>query len=292
MIARRIAIAATSLALTIGAFAVASPLHGGIFALQTGHPNITSRFAAIPAPGKLAYTFDILQQRDGSSRPLRDYEIDYDKLLHLVVISDDFKTFLHLHPALRANGHFRGTFAMPRAARYLAYVDSHPVRSGQQVFRFAFNAGRSPAMRPDPGKPTAVSTAGPYLVSLDRSAIAAGRENVLHVHINKAGLPARDLHGYLGGAAHAVFINEATLTYAHVHPTLGSDASMAGMAMAMDGEHPPAVRHAEKVISDTAHVPADYALHVGAQSPGRYRLWLQFRGGRGLYVAPFIVVVR
>jgi len=46
--------------------------------------------------------------------------------------------------------------------------------------------------------------------------------------------------------------------------------------------------------------PPDYAmlaescgaLGVTLREPGEYKLWLQFRGGEALYVAPFIVIGR
>jgi len=108
----------------------------GTFALSSGEPKIVSELSAVPAQGRLRYAFDIVQRQPSSDVPLRDYAVDYDKRLHLIVISDDFETFLHLHPALDADGHFRGTFSLPRAAHYLAYADSSPRGFGQQVFRF------------------------------------------------------------------------------------------------------------------------------------------------------------
>lgn len=141
--------------------------------------------------------------------------------------------------------------------------------------------------RPDLGNPTSASEAGPYRVTISTARLAAGQEAVLKVHLAKDGRPASDLHGYLGGAAHAVFVNARTLAYAHVHPTIGPEGAMTGMAM----NHMRAMPAARE-ISDTGHVPADYALHVGPQQPGRYKLWLQFRGGQTLYVAPFSIDVR
>ena len=73
-----------------------------------------------------------------------------------------------------------------------------------------------------------------------------------------------------------------------MHPTIGADAETTGMKMS--GEM--SAMKVAPAIADTARVPADYQLHVGAQVPGRYRLWLQFRGGKALYVAPFGIDVR
>ncbi|TMQ24778.1 MAG: hypothetical protein E6K65_17330 [Nitrospirae bacterium] len=44
--------------------------------------------------------------------------------------------------------------------------------------------------------------------------------------------------------------------------------------------------------SDTALIGSDSMLHVTLREPGEYKLWLQFRGGNALYVAPFVVIGR
>jgi hypothetical protein len=43
---------------------------------------------------------------------------------------------------------------------------------------------------------------------------------------------------------------------------------------------------------DTALIGPDSMLHVTLREPGEYKLWLQFRGGDALYVAPFVVIGR
>jgi len=41
---------------------------------------------------------------------------------------------------------------------------------------------------------------------------------------------------------------------------------------------------------DSASSPPDMVLHVSVKEPGTYKLWLQFRGGNQLYIAPFVLV--
>lgn len=272
---------------TINAVA-AAPGASGTFALNAGRAKVVSKLSAVATAEKLTYAFDIVQSRPGSNETIRDYNIDNEKIVHLIAVSDDLQTFTHLHPTLFSDGHLRGTFAMPRAARYFAFVDSSPVGLGQQVFRFPVTIGDGRASRAHLGKPNRTSMAGPYRVTLDADVLKAGKEAVLKVHLAKGKLAASDLHGYLGGAAHAVFINAKTLTYAHVHPTIGEQGAMAGTSTGGDMG---AMKEAP-AIADTARVPAAYQLHVGAQVPGRYRLWLQFRGGKQIYVAPFVIDVR
>jgi len=107
------------------------------------------------------------------------------------------------------------------------------------------------------------------------------------VEINKNGRPAGDLHPYLGAAAHAVFLNTASLTYVHVHPMTGDQMAdmneMAGMrGMNMSHED----------LAPGEKVSGRMYLMVPALKPGLYKLWLQFRGGTELYVAPFTLAVQ
>jgi hypothetical protein len=36
----------------------------------------------------------------------------------------------------------------------------------------------------------------------------------------------------------------------------------------------------------------DMMLHISIKEPGTYKMWLQFRGGNQLYVAPFVVTAQ
>ena len=42
-------------------------------------------------------------------------------------------------------------------------------------------------------------------------------------------------------------------------------------------------------LPDSASIPATMVLHVSVSEPGLYKMWLQFRGGNQLYIAPFVL---
>jgi hypothetical protein len=127
-----------------------------------------------------------------------------------------------------------------------------------------------------------MAVAGPYNVILDGTELHAGEMALLSLHVRRGGAPARDLHPYLGGMAHAVFINTSSLAYVHAHPIPLTGA----MSMPMPMSSPAAD------LPEDAVIPPDMMLHVNVPDPGIYRLWLQFRGGSQVYVAPFQLVVR
>jgi hypothetical protein len=215
--------------------------------------------------------------------------------LHVIVVSDDFKQFLHIHPVLGPDGHFTIEQTFPEAALYHIYADGEPQGIGQQVFRFDIGIGGKVAAATRTLVPTGTKVvSGPYTVELSTTTIAAGKDAPIAVHILRAGKPATDLHPYLGALAHAVFLNARDLTYVHVHPMpLGSDSmgSMPGMDMSsMPGMSGMDMSGMDmKPLPDSATSSPDMRLHLVLRERGTYKLWLQFRGGTSVYVAPFVI---
>ncbi|PZR57414.1 MAG: hypothetical protein DLM50_05405 [Candidatus Meridianibacter frigidus] len=245
----------------------------GTWALAGSAPKITGYIVAIRRPeGTL---LDIVQFRGGSRTPIISYALAMNAYMHFIIVRDDFHDFLHLHPVLRG-GHFRVPVTLAAGHRYYAYADSEPTKLGQQVLRFALQ-GEVPPGHQD----TAVSAspnyvaAGPYVVRLSATTVRASLPQPLIARITRNGMPATDLHPYLGASAHAVLINTADLTYIHVHPT--SSSPMRGM------------------MTETlpANITVGPTLRLNTKvRKGVYKLWLQFRGGSTVYVAPFTIVAR
>ncbi len=279
----------TAAFVVLGTFAAATPIPG-TFALQAGTPKAHG-FLRASSQGRnpLVQQLDIWMTPQTSSAPILRYSVDMTKLLHLIIVSDDFKQFFHVHPVLGSDGHFRIVQSFPSATLYHAYADAEPQGRGQQVFRFDFPVNGGTGVGTRALSPTGTTVAaGPYTVTLSTTTLAAGKDSEVTVHVRRAGKPANDLHPYLGALAHAVFLDAKDLTYVHVHPgplTSASMPSMPGMDAAMPGmsgmEMP--------ALPDSATTSPDMALHVSVHEAGAYKLWLQFRGGSSLYVAAFVL---
>jgi hypothetical protein len=270
--------------------AAADTSYDGTFALQGGTPQTAAHLLA-PQIGtkQLERRLDAWMTPIGSATPIRSYQIDMTKYLHMIVISDDFRTFLHVHPKLGPDGHFLLDQTFPVAARYHIYIDAHPENIGQQVFRFDLNLGGPPgAVSRDLSEVGTKAAAGPYTVSVSSDVLSAQGESRIVVHVLEGGKPATDLHPYLGALAHAVFINAEDLSYVHAHPM--------AIPAAGAGEGGPMMNSAEAAkqpeLPDSAVSSPNMLLHIALHEPGTYKLWFQFRGGKNLYVAPFIFTAR
>lgn len=249
----------------------------GTYALLNGTQQADAHMtvSAVGAQTRL----DIVETKSGTTQAITAYKVDMSKLMHLVIVSSDLTQFMHVHPVLdETTGHFTVSVALACGRNYYAYADTQPVGLQQQVFRFAIKqtARRESVSSMTPSPVT--MQAGPYSVTLGATTLRANQPAALSVTIKKSGQLANDLHPYLGAAGHAVFINTASLTYVHVHPVLkgAMDDDMPGMDMR----------------SMASPAGPEMMLHVPKLPAGTYKLWLQFRGGSGLYVAPFTIVAR
>lgn len=266
------------LALASG-IASADTLHG-VPAMQ-GQANITEGYLrATPVPGKpLEQKLDFWMTPPHSQAPIKSYQVEMTKKLHVIAVSSDFKTFLHIHPDLSPSGHFLLNQTFPAPGVYQIYADGLPNDStNHQVFRFELPVG-NPTSKPNPEvKPTPMAVnVGPYEVDLSNLRLHSGRMEMIDIQVLKNGQPAKDLHPYLGAPAHAVFLNSSDLSYVHVHPM--------GMDQMMDMSKP------MPEMPDNAPSPSEMMLHIAIREPGTYKLWLQFRGANDqLYIAQFTMI--
>lgn len=268
------------------AFSASSVLQG-FFAFQGGKAVTAGHLRMSDIAGSpLKQHIDIWMTPTNSSQPIRSYAVEMTKKLHVVVVSKDFSTFLHIHPVLGPDGHFRIDQQFPAPGMYYLYADGEPNDGDHQVFRFNLVVSKPAAQKAPDLTPTGREvTIGPYTVDLSKAKLSAGGMDMIKVQILKGDTPANDLHPYLGSPAHAVFLNSMDLSYVHVHPT-----PMGVPMMNMAGMSPSEMRKMTVDMPDSASSPPNMMLHVSVKEPGTYKMWLQFRGGDQLYVAPFVLI--
>jgi cytochrome oxidase Cu insertion factor (SCO1/SenC/PrrC family) len=224
---------------------------------------------------------DLVEFDHSAGDPFRSYVTDMTKLIHLVVVSDDLVDFQHVHPVLGADGHFRMTLALPRPKLYHLYADATPAGHENGVVRFDVPVGSDAAG----SRPSRVSSdevrAGPYTVRVSALHVTARQDVPLLFAIQRNGLPATDLHPYLGAYAHVIAVGVFDLSYVHAHPM--TPGMMGAGTMDMGGSSQPAP------LAENATVPATMTVHFRLPAPGLYKVWIQFRAGASLFAAPFVI---
>ena len=271
--------AIVSALLTVFAASAGAQVLTGDPALQGAGVQTSGFLKATATADPLEQQLDLWMTLPKSVVPIKKYQVEMTKKLHVVIVSEDFKTFLHVHPTLALTGHFLIKQRFPSAGTYFVYADGLPNDLNHQVYRFKLVVGHpatsSPRSLPATGKGVHV---GPYEVDLSSVRVHAGQTEMIDIAILENGAPAKDLHPYLGAPAHAVFLNANDLSYVHVHPMAG-DMMMMDMSQAMPD------------MPENSPVSSDMMLHIALREAGTYKLWLQFRGlGDKLYVAEFTIL--
>ncbi len=259
----------------------------GASALPGSRPATRGHLVVTPT-GHFTSSIDFWETRGGKT--VREYDVEMTQRIHLIVISrgvpKESVTFEHLHPRLGIDGHFRLSVTPPVPGTYEVYADTVPHGDAQTVFRFEARLGpRSAFGTPTPKVET--GRAGPYRVSLDKTTVEAGRETPIVAEVTRQGRPATDLTSYLGAVAHIVLIDDRTLDYVHVHPDVPGAKPGAAMDMSMPG-----MAMDERELAPGTRVPSKMTFRIRVATPGTYSMWLQFRGGNALEVAPFSINAR
>ena len=170
---------------------------------------------------------------------MRDYDVEHERRMHLIVVRRDTTGFQHLHPELRADGSWVAPVTLPDAGSYRVFADfSH---DGVATTLAGDLRVDGPAdLRPFPAPATTAPAGDGYAVALEAGDVRAGEEAELRFTVTRDGEPV-ETEPYLGAGGHLVALREGDLAFLHVHPTDG--------------------------LGFMATFP----------SPGRYRLFLQFK---------------
>jgi hypothetical protein len=187
-------------------------------------------------------------------RPVRNFDTEHEKQMHLIVVRRDLTGFQHLHPSLDADGTWRTTTTIPEAGSYRVFAD---FTTGGQAHTLASDLAVDGQVdwQELPAETSTAKTADGYDVQVAGGTSSAGRETELRFAVTRDGQPVA-VEPYLGAGGHLVALREGDLAYLHVHPTGGP------------GSGP---------VSFMTEFPTE----------GRYRLFLQFKHEGKVHTAAF-----
>jgi len=181
-------------------------------------------------------------------RAIRDFEVEQDRRMHFIVVRRDLRHFQHVHPRPAPNGTWSVALRLPAAGTYRAFA-SFRVQGRQVTLGTDLQEPGSftPGSLPPPAP---VSRVDGYEVALD--------PEELSFRARRAGREEPvAVEPYLGARGHLVALREGDLAYLHVHPR------------------------------DRANSPETIAFDADFPTPGRYRLFLQFKAAGKVHTAAF-----
>ncbi|HKD99744.1 MAG TPA: hypothetical protein VKE69_01940, partial [Planctomycetota bacterium] len=202
-------------------------------------------------------------------KPVTDLEVVHEKLLHLLIVSDDLSWFAHEHPAIQPDASFTLKLAFPHGGDFTLFHDFTPARVGMQVVPVDLHVeGDVPAPTPLVANATRSEVVDGFTVELDApSPLRSIQMQRLTFRLSKGGVPVTDLEPFLGAMGHLIVVSEDRKRFVHSHP--------------LELKTPAGKRPSGPDVTFQAQFPV----------PGLYKAWAQFQHHGRVITAPFVVKV-
>ncbi|PZE19549.1 Cu(2+)-exporting ATPase [Paenibacillus xerothermodurans] len=202
--------------------------------------------------------------QEEAGQPVDKFDIEHEKLLHLIVVSKDLSYFNHIHPEYKGKGEFVITNNFPSGGEYKLIADYVPSNGSKTTKTDWIKvAGASAAAIPVTSDQSHSKIVDGIQVTLQNDHPEAGKDFELNFQLTDADTkePITDLEQYLGAIGHVVVLSEDTEEYLHVHPV------------------------DEKATGPVAEFMTKFP------SPGTYKIWGQFQREGKVFTVPFVVQV-
>lgn len=205
-----------------------------------------------PPGDATAWTFRVV---DADGATVRDFDVEHERRMHLVVVRRDLTGYQHLHPRQGTDGAWTVPLRLTAAGVHRVYADFTRDGRGHTLAVDVMAGGEfTPVPLPAvaPLAPVTIDVDGERQLAPGDAArltalhVAAGRDVPLIYDITREGRPVEGIEPYLGADGHLVALREGDLAFLHVHP-------------------------------EESDVPGRIRFRAELPSAGRYRLFLQFR---------------
>ncbi len=209
----------------------------------------------------------VIDIQDATGKPVNKFDIFQEKIMHLIVVSDDLRSFDHIHPEYKENGRFEVTANFPESGSYTLFSDYKPAGNKEIVSLMNITIPGAVPLPKNLEKFTKTKTISDTKVNLNISApkIKAGQDiNLIFDLKDNKNQPIKDLQPYLGEKGHLVIIKSSS-------PLTSSDYIHA---------------HAMKNTTDEK-----IEFHTKFPKSGTYKMWMQFNRNGKIKTADFWVNV-
>ncbi|WP_430510295.1 hypothetical protein [Gottfriedia solisilvae] len=225
--------------------------------------KVNFNFVENPEGGQKTTLNMNVTNKDG--KPVKEFELEHEKLMHLIVVSKDLAFFDHIHPEYEGDGKFTISPNFPTGGEYKLYADYVPKGASKIVKSTEVSVGGQKAQ---PTKLVADKELTKVVdgkeVTLTFDHLMTNMELTMNFTIKdaKTKKPITNLQPYLGAIGHVVAISGDTETYLHVHPM------------------------------DEKSTGPDAKFMTTFPKKGIYKIWGQFQQNGKVFIMPFTVNVQ
>jgi hypothetical protein len=189
-------------------------------------------------------------------------DVEHEKKIHLILVSEDLSWFDHIHPEYQADGSYMVGETFPNGGKYILYADYKPTGGMHQLEKIEVQVeGKQTSPKTFSSAKTTASS-GDYAVTLKPDDAVFKSHEGIHFDglVTKKGkaFDVNDFQSYLGAKGHMVGIHQQSKAYVHLHP---------------------------EVENGKLH------FHTTFPEAGMYRVWLQFMAEDKLHTVDFTLSV-
>ncbi|MBD2568777.1 MULTISPECIES: hypothetical protein [Nostocaceae] len=201
-----------------GEHSTSSTVHGEKKALTQVKLKVSSNIT----PNKnISLLIDV---QDLEGKAIAKFDNFQEKLMHLIIVSDDLQFFSHLHPTYKDNGQFQVEASFPKAGGYTFFSDYKPAGQSEQISVLKTQVPGITIAAPEIDiKRSKTFNDTQVNLALSEPTVKAGQEVTLMFKLQDAtnNQPLTDLQPYLGEKGHLVILRQSSsLTaadYIHAH---------------------------------------------------------------------------
>ncbi|MDQ0199990.1 hypothetical protein [Neobacillus ginsengisoli] len=229
---------------------------------QKDNTKVEFSFKGNPESGKPILLNIQVNNKDGQS--INDFDVQHEKLMHLIVVSQNLSYFNHIHPDYKGKGLFTVTPNFPSGGEYKLYADFVPKGASKTVKSDVVTvAGNNVKTIPLTEDKELTKVVDGKEVTLKFDHLMNGMDLTMTFTIKdaKTKQPITNLQPYLGAVGHVVAISADTETYLHIHP-----------------------------IDEKATGP-DAKFMTSFPKSGLYKIWGQFQQDGKVFTVPFTINV-
>ena len=219
-----------------------------------------------------------------TKKPVQEFELVHERLLHFIMTTEDMAWFEHQHPVRGEDGLFRLTWTFPRSGNYRLYADFTPADGDNQMKLLPFSVGGDTASTfPLRADTRLAKQVGDLRFELQvRPALPLRMEKpalLTYTVRDRRGRLVKNIQPYIGAMGHLLAISQDGKEFVHTH-------ALQTTSQSMEVGRP---RVTPAMLSETGPV---FSFLMTLPTGGLYKTWAQFMHGNRVYTVPFTFQVQ